>query len=433
MMERQAAAKTNQHEHQEQPPSEKGAMAQERQPLSTLLQLQQRIGNRAVGRLLQTRLEISQPGDAYEQEAERVSDQVMRMADPSAMQDVDISGQTGVRHIQRMCGECEEEMRGDQATLHRRDDKAPGEAMGERPAVEEQFANLKDGGQPLPDSARAFFEPRFGYDFGHVRLHTGPLAADSARAVNALAFTVGRDIVFAAGQYAPETTAGQRLLAHELTHVVQQGDQSTLRKAAPIKPVEAARAGSLDEEEKEIEDESVEPEPPAEEMIEAEAPPEIQRMPAHGFLTVQRQADSYPPPPPPPPDYPSVIKWTFNDEIREARESAWAMTCKDGFERGFVAMWDEKRDRIFPNEMTLGTKKDMVLNIPPDRRPIFPVGLFHTHPPIKPGWRRPLGPSQIDKDTAASKKMPGVVQDYRTQVSDCKKSGLYFYGPSVRD
>jgi outer membrane protein OmpA-like peptidoglycan-associated protein len=81
---------------------------------------------------------------------------------------------------------------------------------------------LRSPGQPLDASARAFMEPRFGRDFSQVRVHTDGQAADSARAVNALAYTVGRDVVFGMGQYAPRTSAGQRLLGHELTHVVQQ-------------------------------------------------------------------------------------------------------------------------------------------------------------------------------------------------------------------
>jgi len=70
-------------------------------------------------------------------------------------------------------------------------------------------------------------EPRFGHDFSQVRVHTNAKVAESARAVNALAYTVGRDVVFGVGQYAPTTSAGQRLLAHELTHVVQQQGFST--------------------------------------------------------------------------------------------------------------------------------------------------------------------------------------------------------------
>ena len=74
----------------------------------------------------------------------------------------------------------------------------------------------------MPASERAFFEPRFGYAFDQVRIHTGSQAVEAARALNAQAFTVGQNVVIHAGQYAPESAAGQKLLAHELTHVVQQ-------------------------------------------------------------------------------------------------------------------------------------------------------------------------------------------------------------------
>ena len=81
---------------------------------------------------------------------------------------------------------------------------------------------LRAPGQPLDAATRVFMEPRFGHDFSSVRVHTDDRAAESARAVNALAYTVGRNVVFDAGQYQPRTSPGQRLLAHELTHVLQQ-------------------------------------------------------------------------------------------------------------------------------------------------------------------------------------------------------------------
>jgi hypothetical protein len=81
---------------------------------------------------------------------------------------------------------------------------------------------VKAGGNPLPDSVRHFFEPRLNHDFSKVRVHTDNKAAESARNINARAFTHGTDVTFGAGQYAPETTNGKRLLAHELAHVVQQ-------------------------------------------------------------------------------------------------------------------------------------------------------------------------------------------------------------------
>src|SRR5205823_2267360 len=81
---------------------------------------------------------------------------------------------------------------------------------------------LRSPGQALEPGTRAFMEPRFGHDFSQVRVHTDAQAAESARAVNALAYTVGQDVVFGVGQYAPRTLEGKRLLAHELTHMVQQ-------------------------------------------------------------------------------------------------------------------------------------------------------------------------------------------------------------------
>ena len=81
---------------------------------------------------------------------------------------------------------------------------------------------LSSPGQPLEATSRVFFGTRFGHDFSQVRVHSDGTAAESARAVGALAYTVGNDIVFDSGQYAPQTTSGQRLLAHEMTHVLQQ-------------------------------------------------------------------------------------------------------------------------------------------------------------------------------------------------------------------
>jgi outer membrane protein OmpA-like peptidoglycan-associated protein len=84
---------------------------------------------------------------------------------------------------------------------------------------------LNSSGQPLDGGTRAFMEPRFGHDFSGVRIHTDARAAESARSVNALAYTVGKNVVFGTGQYSPGTSEGRKLLAHELTHVVQQFDQ----------------------------------------------------------------------------------------------------------------------------------------------------------------------------------------------------------------
>jgi hypothetical protein len=101
---------------------------------------------------------------------------------------------------------------------------------------------LRTPGQPLDASSRAYFEPRFGQDFSGVRVHTDARAAQSARAVDALAYTVGQHIVFDAGQYAPGTPDGRRLLAHELAHVVQQGPVVGMVRqvSRPTDPLERA-------------------------------------------------------------------------------------------------------------------------------------------------------------------------------------------------
>ncbi len=101
---------------------------------------------------------------------------------------------------------------------------------------------LRSVGQPLDASTRAFMEPRLGHDFSKVRVHTDAQAAESASAVNALAYTVGRNIAFAAGQYAPGTPAGRRLLAHELTHVVQQSNRGDLAATASVTSAESEAA-----------------------------------------------------------------------------------------------------------------------------------------------------------------------------------------------
>jgi Domain of unknown function (DUF4157) len=114
---------------------------------------------------------------------------------------------------------------------------------------ESRIQSLRGGGQPLPESARNFFEPRFGNDFGQVSVHTDSHAGELVRSVNARAFTVGRDIVFGAGQYAPETESGKSLLAHELTHVVQQGGGTETNRVPDSmrdsRPTDAFLSGDL--------------------------------------------------------------------------------------------------------------------------------------------------------------------------------------------
>jgi Domain of unknown function (DUF4157) len=99
-----------------------------------------------------------------------------------------------------------------------------GESVNEVPPIVHEV--LRSSGQPLDANTRSFFESRFDHDFSQVRLHTDSKAAQSAQSVNALAYTVGRDVVFGAGQFAPQSSPGRMLIAHELTHVLQQNGEN---------------------------------------------------------------------------------------------------------------------------------------------------------------------------------------------------------------
>ena len=168
---------------------------------------------------VRTRLEVSQPGDADELEAERMAARLtgeMPAPVPAAA--------ASVPPIQRQADDPSRQA----ATL----------------SVDAQLGALTASGSPLPAAARSFFEGRFGRDFGRVRVHADRHAAGLADALQARAFTVGSHIAFAAGEYAPETPAGRHLLAHELTHVVQQGGSMPPRRD-PAGLTPAGQAGKL--------------------------------------------------------------------------------------------------------------------------------------------------------------------------------------------
>lgn len=237
-----------------------------------ILHLQRTLGNATVQRLyetgqIQAKLKIGQPGDKYEREADSVADRVMSMSEPAS------SPENG--SVQRACCESceekelkrkplaesitplvqreaaseeeeevqrqaeeEEEVQGKFLQRETEEDeelqkqpeeenesvqtKDDGGTPSVSPSVESGINSLRGSGQPLPESTRSFMEPRFGADFSGVRVHTDSNANHLARSINAKAFTVGKDVVFGSGQYAPETSGGKQLLAHELTHTVQQ-------------------------------------------------------------------------------------------------------------------------------------------------------------------------------------------------------------------
>ncbi|WP_259070972.1 eCIS core domain-containing protein [Mucilaginibacter sp. X4EP1] len=170
----------------------------------------------------QPKLTVNQPNDVYEQEADHMADKVMRMADPSVNQQAFFK--PAYTHIQRKCQACEEEDK----FVHRKENS---QSETDSTGLDSYVSSLGSSGQSLPASSRQFFEPKFGHDFSNVKIHTDSVAAKSAQSISALAYTSGNNIVFNSGQYSPDSDSGKRLMAHELTHVVQQGRGQKLQRA----------------------------------------------------------------------------------------------------------------------------------------------------------------------------------------------------------
>lgn len=187
---------------------------------------------------IQCKLVVNQPGDRYEQEADRIAEQVMRMPDPGTSPPNASSAAAPLvqrkcskcqeeEKLQRKCDKCEEEEKlqrkcdkcEEEEKLHRKSEDGPSSPAAAPPIVHEV---LNSPGHPLDSATRAFFEPRLGYDFSRVRVHHDAKATESAASVNARAYTVGKNIIFGEGHYSPARADGKQLLAHELTHVMQQ-------------------------------------------------------------------------------------------------------------------------------------------------------------------------------------------------------------------
>ena len=250
---------------------------------------------------IEPRLTVSPPSDAFEQEAERVADQVMSMPIPAPSAAGPVAGgaqagpaihrlgnsirrapadtkdekkkpdaapqagpeatqagprveEEGRRQGQTPAREGQEQEKGRRQgqtpARPRRGEKknedygadpvqraaeSPGSVPSVSPALEQTLDSRRGAGQPLPGDVRSFFEPRFGQDLSGVRLHTDPQAADAARDLKAQAFTRGQDVYFGPGQYQPQSDRGRHLLAHELTHTVQQSPGAAAAPAvAPL-------------------------------------------------------------------------------------------------------------------------------------------------------------------------------------------------------
>lgn len=220
----------------------------------------------------QPKLTVNEPGDMHEQEADAMADRVMRMASDPSME-LPGSFRPSFTPVQRKCAHCEEEEKLQRFPAIQRKCEHCGEEM---PAVqrtaliqrkcahceeeekslqrnesstaavspssqtESYIGSLNGKGSSLSQSERDFYEPKFGYDFSSVRLHTDTAAANSAKSLNAHAYTHGNNIVFGANQYQSDSTVSRKLMAHELTHVVQQNTglarKKIQRQDAPSTP-----------------------------------------------------------------------------------------------------------------------------------------------------------------------------------------------------
>jgi hypothetical protein len=174
---------------------------------------------------IQTKLTINEPGNEYEQEADRISELVMQVPERKPQ---------GACACGGACPKCQAK-RADQGSKPLQTKRVSSSDPGQTAAPTIIQEVLRSSGQPLEAATRAFMEPRFGHDFSQVRIHADAAAAESAWAVDAPAYAAGRHIVFGAGRYAPHTVAGRHLLAHELAHVLHQDDGRVYRKGSGVK------------------------------------------------------------------------------------------------------------------------------------------------------------------------------------------------------
>lgn len=212
---------------------------------------------------VQTKLTVNKPDDPFEREADAMADRTVsgnvpleqeesqslrlkpegkeelkRREDPEEEENVEIqrSAVRGEEEVQRQCADCEEEEHIQRSST--------GESSSHvAPSIVNQV--VAGGGDPLESGTRSFMESRFGRDFSHVRIHKDSRAHLSAKAISAQAYTYGPHIAFARGKYQPHTAGGRHLLAHELAHVVQQG-QTVRRFVANGPPAPSAVVAPLD-------------------------------------------------------------------------------------------------------------------------------------------------------------------------------------------
>ncbi len=175
---------------------------------------------------IQPKLAIGQPNDKYEQEADAMADQVMRMPNTT---------------IQRKCTSCEKEETVQTKSID------SSENLTANDSISSDLNSAKGKGRSLSETTNQHMSQAFGTDFSNVRIHTGDKAVRMNQDLNARAFTYGNDIYFNSGEYAPESSSGKRLLAHELTHVVQQRSGAQMVNRFAMKTVKDVKSLAIHE------------------------------------------------------------------------------------------------------------------------------------------------------------------------------------------
>ncbi|MCF6407758.1 DUF4157 domain-containing protein [Chitinophaga filiformis] len=195
------------------------------------------------GPVIQPKLSVNRPGDAYEQEADAMANRVMQLSGKPAA-GVTSNALIGPS-IQRKCEHCEEEEK--KKSLMRKTESTSG-GFAASPELASRLGSSKGGGMPLSANTRSFMENAFSRDFSQVRVHADSEAHNMSDSIQARAFTHGNDVYFKSGQYQPGTAEGQRLLAHELTHVAQQegGRTSQLQRSIELRAPGRGEASAFD-------------------------------------------------------------------------------------------------------------------------------------------------------------------------------------------
>jgi hypothetical protein len=195
---------------------------------------------------IQTKFKVSQPGDIYEQEADRAAEEVMRMSS-SLEANLPILDNND-KKLHRKCESCQDEEEEKIKIRRKMSSSEKSHLEASENVAQDIDDTLQQEGSPLDRSTKEFMESRFGFDFSKVKIHNDEKSAESAQRINALAYTLGEDIFFGPGQYTPHLREGKKLLAHELAHVIQQRDADLphliqrVPVAAAVKPIEVIAA-----------------------------------------------------------------------------------------------------------------------------------------------------------------------------------------------